>query len=119
MSHNEIYKFAAKILKYERSLTGKGNLKTLKEIKRINNNLKIKSFKSGSKVFDWTIPYEWEVKNAFIITPSGKKICEFKKNNLHLVGYSQPVNKILSREKLNKHLHSLKKQPNAIPYVTS
>lgn len=119
MSHNEIYQFATKILKYERSLTGKGNLKTLKEIKRINNNLKIKSFKSGSKVFDWTIPNEWEVKNAFIITPSGKKICEFKKNNLHLVGYSQPVNKILSREKLNKYLHSLKKQPNAIPYVTS
>jgi len=116
---NEIYKFAKKILRYERSLTGKGNLKTLKEIKKINTDLKIKSFGSGTKVFDWIVPKEWAVKDAYIITPTGEKICNYKTNNLSLVGYSRPINRNISIEKLQKHLHSLNRQPNAIPYVTS
>lgn len=119
MSQNSIYKFSKKIIRHERSLTGKGNLRTLKEIKKINKGLKIKHFKSGTNVFDWIVPNEWTVRKAFIITPEGKKICDYKKNNLYLVGYSQPKNIDISEKKLQKHIHSLKKQPNAIPYVTS
>ncbi len=119
MKQKEIFKFAKKIIKHERSLTGRGNIRTLKEIKKINKDLKIKSFKSGSKAFDWTVPNEWNVKNAYLVTPEGKKICEYKSNNLHLVGYSQPVKTNISREQLQDHLYSLKKQPSAIPYVTS
>ena len=81
--NNQIYNFAKKIINYPRSLSGKGVRETLKEIKKIVPNLKIKSFKSGKKVFDWKIPLEWEVKNAFIITPDGKKICNYDDNKLH------------------------------------
>jgi len=102
-----------------RSLTGVGNIKSLKIIKNVCKNLKIKFFKSGKKVYDWRIPEEWNVKNAFIINPSGEKICNFKKNNLHLVGYSLPIKKKITLSLLKKKLHTLKNYPTAIPYVTS
>ena len=117
--NNEIINFAKKILPYPRSITGSGVRKTLKTIKTIVPNLKICKIKSNTKVFDWKVPLEWKVHEAYIITPDGKKICDFKKNNLHLVGYSIPINKIITKNELEKHLYSLPKQPNAIPYVTS
>ena len=57
-----------------RSITGKGNLQTLKYLKSLDNKLKIKYFKSGEKVFDWKVPLEWKIKDAYIITPDNKKI---------------------------------------------
>ncbi len=119
ISKNQIYNFANQIIKHPRSLSGNGVRKTLKDIKRILYNMKIKSFKSGTQVFDWTIPNEWNVNDAYILTPDGKKICHFKKNNLHLLGYSTPVNKVLNKKKLLKRLYSLPKLSNAIPYKTS
>ena len=119
MTKHQIYNFAKKIIKYKRSLTGIDNLKTLKDIKKVNKNLNIKSFSSGLKFFDWTIPYEWEIKDGYIITPSGNKICDFKKSCLHVIGYSIRISKTVSKTELNKHLYSLKNQPHAIPYVTS
>ena len=116
---NKIFNFAKKIIPYPRSITGSGVRRTLVDIKRIVPELKICKISSGSKVFDWSIPLEWKVNDAYIVTPDGKKICEFKKNNLHLMGYSVAVNKILSRKQLEKRLFSLPKQPNAIPYITS
>lgn len=101
-----------------RSITGKGTLKTLKIIKSVINLLKIKKIKSKKKIFDWSIPLEWNVKNAYIITPRKKKICQFKKNNLHLVGYSHPIKKTITFNELNKHLHSWPKNPSSIPYIT-
>ena len=117
--NNEIINFAKKIFPYPRSITGSGVRKTLKEIKRIVPNLKIYKVKSNTKVFDWKVPPEWKVYEAYIVTPDGKKICDFKKNNLHLVGYSIPINKIITKNELEKHLYSLPNQPNAIPYITS
>ena len=70
-------------------------------------------------MFDWKIPKEWNVVDAYIKDSKGNKIIDFKNNNLHLVSYSRPVNKIVNFKTLNKHLHSLKSQPNAIPYITS
>ena len=110
--NNEIINFAKKIFPYPRSITGSGVRKTLKEIKRIVPNLKIYKVKSNTKVFDWKVPPEWKVYEAYIVTPDGKKICDFKKNNLHLVGYSIPINKIITKNELEKHLYSL---PNQYP----
>ena len=102
-----------------RSLTGKGIRKTLNIIQREFPKLRIKKFKSGTKVFDWNIPEEWNVIDAYIIDKYNKKIIDFKKNNLHLVGYSIPINKNISKKELIKNLYFLKNQPKAIPYITS
>ena len=101
-----------------RSLTGDGTRKTLSYFEKINPELKRIKFKSGLKVFDWVVPLEWNIKEAFI-SKNGKKIVDFKKNNLHIVGYSRPVNKIIDKKELLKKLYTEKKRPNAIPYVTS
>ena len=90
---DNILNFAYKIFEFPRSLTGDGVRKTLLEIKKIIPGLKIKSIKSKTKVFDWKIPLEWKVNDAYILDPKKNKICEFKKNNLHLVGYSIPIKK--------------------------
>jgi len=108
-----------KLLPINRSLTGKGNLETLKILKSKNNKLRIKSFKSGQKFFDWKVPNEWNIKDAYIITPDKKKICDFKNNNLHIVSYSHKVNKILKLDQLKKFLFTNPNLPNAIPYITS
>lgn len=81
--------------------------------------LKMHEVPSGVKVFDWTVPKEWNVKDAYIISPNGRKIAEFKKNNLHLVSYSIPVRKKMSFSELKPHLYSLPNQPDMIPYRTS
>ena len=115
----KIYLLAKNLWPINRSITGKGVRKTLAKIKEVIPELKIFEIKSGTKVFDWTIPKEWKINDAYIITPKGKKICSFKKNNLHLVGYSIPVHEKISLSELQKYLHSLPDQPSAIPYVTS
>ena len=103
-----------------RSLTGKGTLLTIKYFSKLNPELKILKFKSGKKVFDWKIPQEWIIKDAYIKhIKSNKKFAEFKKNNLHLVGYSTSQKKIIDLKDLKKKIHVLDKIPNAIPYVTS
>jgi aminopeptidase-like protein len=103
-----------------RSITGKGFLKSLKIIKKSSPEIKIKSFNSGKKVFDWMVPNEWNVKSANIKNEDGKVIIDFKKHNLHLVSYSSAVkNKKISTKDLLRRIHTLPKQPNVIPYVTS
>jgi aminopeptidase-like protein len=119
MIGDEIYKFAKELWPINRSITGEGVRETLRIISGHLPKLKIKSVLSGMQVFDWTIPDEWHVSEAYIITPEGKKICDFSINNLHLVGYSIPFRGRMKLEELQKHLHSLPEQPNAIPYITS
>ena len=118
MKKNRFYKLIKKLFPLNRSLAGPENLKTLKELKKINSNLKIYSFNSGTKVYDWVVPKEWIVNEAWIKL-NGKKIIDFKKNNLHLLNYSYSFQKKLNYKDLNKHLYSIKKQPDAIPYLTS
>ena len=120
MSVNKFYYLAKnKLFPICRSITGDGVRKTLREIKKKIPELKIFEVASGTKVFDWKIPPEWNVKDAYVKDYSGKKIINFKLNNLHLVGYSIPINQIISKGQLMDHLHSLPDQPNAIPYITS
>jgi len=102
-----------------RSLTGKGVVKTLKIIQKEFPTLIIKKIISGTKVFDWSVPPEWNVSNAYISDKNNLKIIDFKINNLHLLGYSASVKKSLSKKELIKYLYFLKNQPKAIPYVTS
>jgi aminopeptidase-like protein len=120
MSVKKFYKLAKnELFPICRSITGNGVRKTLKIIKKNFPKLKIHEIPSGTKVFDWNVPPEWNIDDAYVIDKNNKKIIDFKKNNLHLIGYSTPINKILSKKKLFKNIHSLPKQPKAIPYITS
>ena len=119
MKGNEIYDFCKEIFPINRSITGDGVRKTLSIIKSEIPNLIVRSIPTGAKCFDWTIPKEWNVVDAYIIDPDGKKICNFQDNNLHLMGYSVPVSLTLELEELEKYLHSLPDLPDAIPYLTS
>ena len=117
---NKYYNIAKNILfPITRSLTGWGVRKTLKIIQKEFTELKIKKIKSGTKVFDWNIPPEWNVSNDYVLDKYNNKIIDFKKNNLHLVGYSGSIKKYLFKKELFKNLYFLKNQPNAIPYITS
>ena len=101
-----------------RSISGDGlreSFDILKEVIPLNTY----EIPTGTKVFDWTIPKEWNIDDAYIISPDGKKICDFKQNNLHVVNYSIPVDKEVDYDELIKHIHTLNNQPNAIPYITS
>ncbi len=90
-----LIKFGKKIFPICRSITGNGTLTTLKEIKKnYLKNLMIKRIPSRKKVFDWKIPDEWNIKDAYVIDKHSKKIIDFKSNNLHIVNYSAPKNKI-------------------------
>ena len=102
-----------------RSISGAGINKTLNIIKKKFPNLKIRKIKSGTKAFDWIVPPEWNVKEAYILDKFGNKIVDIKNNNLHLISYSKFTNIEIDRDTLFKKLHYLKKQPNAIPYLTS
>lgn len=102
-----------------RSLSGDGNRETLNYLQKLIPDMTIKSFPSGKKVFDWTIPDEWNVVDAYIETANGTKIADFKKNNLHLVGYSESINRIVEKSELIEHLYFSNDFPDAIPYVTS
>lgn len=115
----KIMKWANDLFPICRSLTGEGNRKTLRYIKKINRNFKIKNFKSGEKFYDWKIPLEWKIKNAYIKDKLGLKIIDFKKNNLYVLNYSTPIKKRLNFLRLKKNIFTLKKSPSLIPYVTS
>ena len=116
---NEIHNLAQKLWPINRSITGEGVRETLKVISSIIPNLKTYSVPSHTKVFDWVVPKEWRVKKAYIVTPKGKKICDFFENNLHLIGYSISFEGSVSLDKLKQHIYTLPEQPNAIPYITS
>jgi aminopeptidase-like protein len=115
----KIYSLIKLLFPFTRSLTGDGNKKTLDEIKKIIPKLKILKFKSGTKVFDWKIPEEWNIKKAYIICPDGKRIADYKESNLNVVNYSVPIRKKMDLNALKKKIFYLKELPNAVPYVTS
>ena len=105
MKIRKLYNFAKnELFRLNRSITGKDTFKTLSLINKKIPNLKIKKFKSGTKVFDWKIPPEWNVKNAYVKDKFGKKIIDFNENNLHLIGYSIKQNKKIRKNELLKKL---------------
>jgi aminopeptidase-like protein len=120
MTLKKFYNIAKnRLFKLNRSITGKDLRLTLRIIKNEIPELKIKKITSGQKVFDWKVPSEWNVLNAYVVDKYDNRIIDFKKNNLHLVGYSVPIKKEVFRNELLKNLNYLKEQPKAIPYMTS
>ena len=115
----KMYKWAQDLFPINRSITGAGVRETLNYLKGLNPAMTVSAVPSGTPAFDWIVPEEWQIRGGWIEDPSGERIVDFKNDNLHVVGYSVPTDQYLSLEDLQLHLHSLKDQPTAIPYVTS
>ncbi len=114
-----MYGLAEELFPICRSITGAGVRQTLGRIRELIPELSIHEVASGTQVFDWEVPEEWNIRDAYILDDQGRKIVDFQRHNLHVVGYSVPVDATLTRSELDPHLHSLPDQPTAIPYVTS
>lgn len=81
--------------------------------------MEIHEIPSGREVFDWTVPPEWNIRDAYLLTPDGRKVADFQQHNLHLLNYSVPMQAKMSFEELDQHLFTLPHLPKAIPYMTS
>lgn len=114
----QLNKYFDRLFPICRSLTGNGNRESFKILQELID-IKLTEVPSGTKCFDWTVPPEWNVNDAWIKDSKGNKVVDFKKNNLHLLGYSIPFHAKVSFDELKDHLYSLPNQPDAIPYLTS
>jgi len=114
---DKIDQYLKRLFPINRSITGNGNRETLRILQELIP-LKIKEYRSGTPVFDWIIPDEWNVNDAWIKDSNGKKLIDFQESNLHLVSYSQPINKKMTFDELKPHLHYHAELKDAIPYRT-
>ncbi|MBV8216646.1 MAG: DUF4910 domain-containing protein [Verrucomicrobia bacterium] len=114
-----LHKLASRLFPICRSITGNGVRQTLTILKEYLPELRIHEVPSGTKCFDWTIPDEWNIRDAFIQGPDGTKVVNFADSNLHVVGYSVPIDMQITLDALQEHLHSLPESPDVIPYITS
>ncbi len=114
----QIYNLIEKFYPICRSITGNGVRQTLNIIKEYIP-IEIKEVSSGTKVFDWTVPKEWNIKDAYIKNSKGEKIVDFKKSNLHILSYSVPIHKKMPLAELKKHIFTLPEHPDWVPYLTS
>lgn len=115
----QMHQWATDLFPLARSITGQGTLSTLEYLAELMPEFKIHSIASGSQVFDWIVPDEWQIRDAYVMDEQGNRIIDFHVNNLHVLNYSIPVNASLTLEELDQHLYSLPDQQDAIPYVTS
>ena len=114
-----MYELAKRLYKIPRSITGNGVRDTLNILKEICPLLQIYEIPTGTKAFDWEIPKEWNIRDAWIKDPDGKKVIDFKENNLHVMGYSLPTHGKIALDELLAHVYTLPEHPAWIPYVTS
>ena len=113
-----LHALAAELFPICRSITGDGVRQTLERLGR-EIPLSIHEVPSGTPVFDWTVPREWNIREAWIAGPDGRRVVDFADSNLHVVGYSAPVRARMTLAELRPHLHSLPEHPDWIPYRTS
>lgn len=119
-----MYDFAEKIFPYCRSITGDGVRRTIADMKEYVEagtkvSLDVYGIPSGTQVFDWTVPKEWAIREAYIENEAGERIVDMKVNNLHVLGYSTPIDAWVDLDELKKYIYTEPNQPEVIPYVTS
>lgn len=114
-----MYDLCVKMFPYCRSITGNGVRRTLHDLQEICPDLSIYEVPSGTRAFDWIVPKEWNIYGGGIVDSCGETILDFYENNLHIMGYSVPVDKHVSLAELEKVVYTQPDQPDAIPYVTS
>jgi len=114
----EIYAFAEEAYPICRSITGDGVRETLAILRRLIP-LEIREVPTGTRVFDWTVPKEWNIRDAYVKNARGERVIDFRRHNLHVLSYSIPVHETLTLSELRPHLFTLPEQPDLIPYRTS
>lgn len=115
---NELHRFASDLYPICRSITGQGIRQTLSLIgERIP--LQLHDVPTGAQIFDWTIPKEWNIRDAYIMAPDGTRVVDFRQSNLHVVNYSVPVRGIFTLDELRPHLFTLPDRPDWVPYRTT
>lgn len=116
---NVMYNLAERLYPICRSITGNGFRQSLAIIREILPGIQVTEIPSGTQVFDWTVPKEWNIHGGWIKKKSGEIVVDFKDSNLHVMGYSLPVHTTVSRDELLEHVYTIPDQPELIPYVTS
>jgi aminopeptidase-like protein len=114
----ELHQFASELYPICRSITGNGIRETLRGIQKLVP-LEIHEVKSGTEVFDWQVPQEWNIRDAYIKDASGQRVVDFQEHTLHVLNYSSPIHARLALSDLRKHLHTIPEHPDWIPYRTS
>lgn len=115
----KMYQMIERLFPICRSITGDGVRETLNILKEEIPQLQIKSVPSGTRVFDWVIPPEWRIRAAYIENEAGERIIDMAENNLHVMGYSAPLDKYVNLQELKEYIYIQENQPDAIPYVTA
>lgn len=114
-----MHDLATRLFPICRSITGDGVRQTLAVLGEHLPGLTVHEVPSGTAAFDWTVPDEWNIRDAYVLGPDGTRVIDFADSNLHVMGYSIPVDRELTLAELEEHLHSDPEHPDAIPYVTS
>ena len=119
MAGKEMYELAERLFPICRSITGDGFRLSLEMIREQVPEMQVFEVPTGTQVFDWTIPREWNIRGGWIRNKQGETIIDFRNSNLHVLGYSVPIHQTVSREELLEHVYTQPEQPDWIPYVTS
>ena len=119
MAGKEMYDLAVRLFPICRSITGDGFRQSLGIIREQVQEMQVFEVPSGTEVFDWTVPKEWNIRGGWIRRKNGETVIDFSNSNLHVLGYSLPIHRLVNRDELLEHIYTQPEQPDWIPYVTS